>query len=95
LFWNRVRDRRLGGFKFRRQLEIGPYFADFACFERKLIVELDGSQHAEDAARVYDEQRTQFLEQNGWRVLRFWNNELQQNPDGVFQTILLALQPSS
>lgn len=68
-FWLKVRDRRLDGFKFRRQATVGPYVADFLCVEAKLIVELDGGQHCEEV----DAERTAFLKDRGYRVLRFWN----------------------
>ena len=71
--------------KFTRQLPIGPYFADFACRQAKLVVELDGSQHSESAR---DARRDRFLEQEGWAVLRIWNNELDENAEGVFQAIV-------
>ena len=71
--------------KFTRQLPIGPYFADFACRQAKLIVELDGSQHAES---LRDERRDRFLEQEGWTVMRIWNNALDDNPDGVFEAVV-------
>ena len=71
--------------KFTRQLPIGPYVADFACRQARLIVELDGSQHA-DSER--DRKRDRFLEQEGWAVLRIWNNELDGNAEGVFQAIM-------
>jgi adenine-specific DNA-methyltransferase len=80
-FWRRVRDRRFGGLKFRRQAPIGSYIADFLCFERKLIVELDGGQHVEKSA--YDENRTHFLEKQGYQVIRFWDNDVLKNMDGV------------
>jgi adenine-specific DNA-methyltransferase len=70
--WAALRGRQLAGFKFRRQVGIGRYFADFACVAAKLIVELDGSQHIENAD--YDAKRTADLEACGWRVLRIWNN---------------------
>jgi very-short-patch-repair endonuclease len=70
--------------KFTRQLPIGPYFADFACRKAKLIVELDGSHHAECEG---DRRRDLFLEREGWTVLRIWNNDLDDNPEGVFQAI--------
>ena len=70
--------------KFTRQLPIGPYFADFACRQAKLIVELDGSQHAEFAR---DRRRDTFL-QESWTILRVWNSELDENPDGVFEAIV-------
>ena len=88
--WHHLRDRRLGGYKFRRQRSIGPYFADFACLEAKLIVELDGGQHA--GALAYDEARTRFMETEGFRVLRFWNNDVLTQLDLVKEQILLALQ---
>ena len=72
--------------KFTRQLPIGPYFADLACRKARLIVELDGSHHI-DSSR--DEKRTEFLEAEGWQVLRFWNSEVSENPDGVAEAILL------
>jgi very-short-patch-repair endonuclease len=71
--------------KFTRQLPIGPYVADFGCREAKLIVELDGSQHAESE---YDRVRDTFLAEQGWAIMRIWNNELDNNPDGVFEAIV-------
>ena len=75
--WRLLRDRRLGGFKFRRQEQLGRYIVDFVCFEQKLIVELDGSQHAESA---YDAERDAWLTSRDFVVLRFWNNEVFENP---------------
>ena len=72
--------------KFTRQLSIDPYIADLACRQARLIVELDGSQHIDSAA---DEERTRFLEENGWTVIRFWNSEVADNPEGVAQAVLL------
>ena len=71
--------------KFTRQLPIGPYFADFACRQAKLVIELDGSQHAESER---DEARDAFLKEEGWAILRIWNNELDENAEGVFQAIM-------
>jgi very-short-patch-repair endonuclease len=71
--------------KFTRQLPIGPYIADFACRQAKLVIELDGSQHAESER---DKRRDAFLAEEGWAVLRFWNNELDGNADGVFEVIV-------
>ncbi|KQU86899.1 hypothetical protein ASC78_04925 [Variovorax sp. Root318D1] len=93
LLWYQLRDRRLANFKFRRQRAIGPYFADFACLEAKLIVELDGGQHVEAAA--YDESRTRFMEAQGFRVLRFWNNEVLAQTDAVRERILQVLLEGS
>jgi very-short-patch-repair endonuclease len=78
--WRLLRDRRLGEFKFRRQEAFGRYIVDFVCMERKLIVELDGSQHAES---TYDAQRDAWLTSHGFTVVRFWNNEVLTNPTGV------------
>ena len=72
--------------KFTRQLSIGPYTADLACRQARLIVEVDGSQHAETGPEVA---RTRFLEAEGWTVIRFWNSEVNENPQGVAQAILL------
>ena len=87
--WLHLRNRMLGGFKFRRQFPVGPYIADFVCIDRKLIVELDGGQHADNPA---DERRTRFLELRGYRVIRFWNPDVLSNTDGVLEMILLELQ---
>jgi very-short-patch-repair endonuclease len=89
LFWWEVKDRRLDGYKFRRQHPIGPYIADFACIEGKLVVEIDGGQHAD--AMPYDQQRDDYLQSQGFRVLRFWNADVQTNMEGVIDTILVAL----
>jgi len=88
--WTGLRDRRLAGAKFRRQVAIGPYIADFTCFAARLIVELDGGQHAHDANA--DAARTARLEGQGFRVLRFWNNDVLANTEGVLERILEALR---
>ena len=90
-FWLKVRDRRLDGFKFRRQATIGPYVADFLCVEAKLIVELDGGQHSDEV----DAKRTAFLEGQGYRVVRFWNGDVAANIEGVLMTVLDALHQRS
>jgi|SRR5216683_3028097 len=87
--WYRLRSRQIGGMKFRRQATIGRYIADFACFERKLIIELDGGQHASPSLR--EDQRTAWLQSQGFFLLRFWNNEVVENIDGVLQRIGEAL----
>ena len=84
-----LRGRRLGGAKFRRQYPIDRYFADFACVEAKLVVELDGGQ--QDAQADYDARRTATLEACAWKVIRFWNNEVSENLEGVADTILREL----
>lgn len=88
--WGALRSK-LPQHKWRRQMPIGPYFADFACFSEKLIIELDGGQHA--LAEPYDERRTRFIEAKGFRVLRFWNNDVMSNTDAVLERILKSLSP--
>ncbi len=83
--WRLLRDRRLGGVKFRRQVPVGPYIVDFPCVAARLIVEADGSQHAESSR---DEVRDAYLLREGWHVARFWNHEVIQNREGVLETIL-------
>ena len=90
--WSVLRDRRLHGHKFRRQHPLGPFVLDFACIEHRVAVEADGGQHADNAA---DQRRTAWLEGEGWRVLRFWNNDILGNPAGVAETILRALDTAS
>lgn len=85
--WNMLRDRRLAGLKFRRQYPISYFIVDFACFELKLIIEADGGQHNENAA---DDKRTLALNAEGWRVVRFWNNDVLRNLEGVRTKILEA-----
>jgi very-short-patch-repair endonuclease len=89
--WYVLRSRQLGGFKFRRQQPVGPYIADFVCFERGVIVELDGSQHGSEIGIAYDAKRSAFLESQGFRVVRFWNHEINANVDGVTEAISRAL----
>src|SRR5436305_6655133 len=87
--WSALRDRRLSGYRFRRQFPIGRYIADFACTRHRLIVEADGGQHDESET---DRRRTVWLEARGWRVLRFWNNDVLTNTEGVVETILRELR---
>jgi very-short-patch-repair endonuclease len=91
LFWSRVRAHRLHGFKFKRQQVVGPYIVDFVCVDARLIVELDGGQHASDES---DRVRDARLKGQGYRVLRFWNTEVLMNIDGVIETVLKSLRPS-
>jgi len=81
--------REIDGFKFRRQVPIGPYIVDFVCHTARLIIEADGGQHDPDSTR--EVARTEFLEREGYRVLRFWNNEILSNPEGVHTTITAVL----
>ena len=90
--WSKLRGHQLLGLQFRRQQPIGPFIVDFVCFAVALIVELDGGQHGEMAASLRDFERTKWLESRGYRVLRFWNNDVLLNTNGVVQTIELALR---
>jgi len=83
--WGLLRDRRLSHLKFRRQVPIGRYIADFVCFERRLIIEADGSQHAENGR---DKTRDAWFEAEGFTVVRFWNSEIMSSPRVVQDTIL-------
>jgi len=87
--WSALRDRRLDGYRIRRQYPIGPFIADFACTREQVIVEADGGQHSDGKT---DNRRTAWLASQGWRVLRFWNNEILGNPEGVIDAILRELR---
>jgi very-short-patch-repair endonuclease len=88
VLWQLLRGRQHVGAKFRRQHPVGRFIADFACIERRLIVEADGGQHD---GRASDARRTAWLEAAGWRVIRFWNNDILRNPEGVMLAIEAAL----
>ncbi|WP_313317779.1 endonuclease domain-containing protein [Stenotrophomonas sp.] len=87
--WQQLRRRQLAGFRFRRQMPLGGYIADFVCLEARLIVELDGGQHLEQ--RAYDQRRTEMLQSLGFRLLRYWNDEVLQGMPAVLEDILRAL----
>lgn len=87
--WAELRDRRLNGYKFVRQLPIGPYFADFACRHARLVIEVDGSQHAENA---HDARRDAYMRAEGWRVARFWNIDVLQKRPQVLETIVAIVE---
>jgi very-short-patch-repair endonuclease len=87
--WTLLRSRRLENYRFRRQVPLGPYIADFVCHGRRLIIELDGSQHFDDPADV---RRDAELKRRGYRILRIWNNELTTNEPGVLEGIWHALR---
>jgi len=93
LLWGWLRARRLCGFKFRRQEILGPYVADFACLEPKLVIEVDGGQHAEQARQ--DARRTEYLEALGYRVIRFWDDEVLRDRDAVLEEILTLPSPGA
>ncbi|MBN9216396.1 MAG: DUF559 domain-containing protein [Mesorhizobium sp.] len=87
--WAELRGHRLNGYKFVRQLPIGSYFADFSCRECQLVVEIDGSQHADNE---YDRARDRFMVSKGWSVLRFWNVDVLKMREDVLETILAAVE---
>jgi very-short-patch-repair endonuclease len=87
--WRLLRGRQLSGYKFRRQQPLGRYIVDFVYFSHRLIIEIDGGQHADPTP--YEEARTRFLESDGFRVLRFWNNEVRENSEGVCERIMEVL----
>ena len=89
--WQRLKGKQLDGVKFRRQQPIGPYIVDFASFEKKLVIEIDGGQHSEMEIADRDEARTGFLEAEGFKVIRFWNNDVTTKIEGVMETIGNAL----
>ncbi len=90
--WYHLRRENIAGCKFRRQHPLGPYIVDFVCLEKKLILEVDGSQHAE--VMIEDAKRTEYLARTGHKVLRFWNNEVMENMEGVLQKIRMELEES-
>lgn len=93
--WSLLRADQLSGYRFRRKASIGPYTVDFACFQKKLIVELDGPQHAEEAARKHDAARTAWLASQGFQVLRFWNHQIDDDWETALRIILSALESVS
>jgi very-short-patch-repair endonuclease len=88
--WKHLRSRQMGSHKFRRQQPIGSYIVDFVCFKKRLIVAVDGGQHSQQA--VYDNARTEWLESQGFRVLRFWNNQVLEEIEAVESVIWAALE---
>lgn len=86
--WNALRAHRLMGLGFRRQFPIDRYIVDFACPEKRIIVEVDGSQHGADRAIAYDAVRTEYLQSRGWTMLRFWNDDILKSLDAACQHIL-------
>jgi very-short-patch-repair endonuclease len=93
--WKRLRNRQLDGLKFRRQHPVGPYILDFYCHEAKLAIELDGSGHQEPEQADYDDNRSAELQSMGIRTVRFWNNEVMENLEGVLESIRETLTHGS
>ena len=85
--WRLLRSRRFSGFKFRRQYPIGPHVVDFCCQEKQLVIEVDGGQHTEFSQHQRDSARDKYLASNGYKVIRFWNNDIDQNLDEVTEMI--------
>ena len=92
ILWQQLRNRRLAGLKFRRQMPIGPYVVDFICLEQGLVIEVDGSQHGTQANQMHDEARTAYLNQQGFRVIRVWNNDVLSRIEVVLAHIWLSLR---
>jgi very-short-patch-repair endonuclease len=90
ILWRHLKSKQLNGLKFRRQRPIDNFIVDFVCLEKRLIIELDGGQHNEN---IHDRHRTEILESNGFLVLRFWNNEIFENIEGVLEAIINTVNP--
>lgn len=88
VLWKLLRNSNLFNLKFKRQYPIGNYIVDFVCIEKSLVIEIDGGQHNELANKELDKQRTQYLNNRGFRVLRFWNTEIDKNISGVYDEIV-------
>src|SRR5262245_44690092 len=88
ILWKQLRNRGLGGFKFRRHIPIGPFFGDFVCVECKIVIELDGLSHLDSQRN--DQSRSELLQAKGWRVLRYWNSDVFDNLEAVKEAIYLA-----
>lgn len=89
--WQLLRNSQFRNLKFRRQYPIGDYIVDFICKEKKLIIEIDGGQHNKTEIIVIDEERTRYLESKGYKILRFWNNDIDNNLKGVYEELLKYL----
>ncbi len=89
--WKYLRGKRVWNFKFKRQIPLGKFIVDFCCQEKKLIIELDGGHHSKAITKLYDSQRNAFLKSEGYKVLRFWNNDIDKNLDTVLETIAKSL----
>ena len=92
ILWKLLRNHGINNLKFKRQYPIGNYIVDFVCKEKWLIIELDGGQHNEPNNISYDEERTEYLNNRGYRVLRFWNTDIDKNLKGVYEMILQAVK---
>ena len=95
LLWRHLRGKHLEGLRFRRQHPLGRYIIDFVCLEKRLVLELDGGQHGEENEEIKDKERDQWLNAEGYQVLRFWNNEVFTNLEGVLETIRINAFPDA
>ena len=93
MLWSRIKGRKLMGWQFRAQHPVDPYILDFACVPLKLAIELDGATHSSVEERAHDARRLAFLEAHEWRVVRFWNEDVYRNLDGVMESIMERLPP--
>ena len=91
ILWQFLRKKSINGLKFRRQYPVGNYIVDFICNAKKLIIEIDGGQHNEDKNIIYDNERTKYLETKGYKVIRFWNHDIDNNIESVYREILKHL----
>ena len=87
ILWHNLRAKRLNGIKFKRQVPIGRYIVDFVTLEKKLVIELDGSQHLDDGKIEYDNERTEFLQTKGYKVIRIYNSDISNNLESVLNYI--------
>ncbi|MBL4852620.1 MAG: DUF559 domain-containing protein [Robiginitomaculum sp.] len=90
--WSHIRRKLLDGYRFRRQHPVGPFIVDFICIAEKLIIEVDGATHGDDAEIAYDERRTKFLETHGWKIVRYGNEEIYKSIDDVLDDIYAHLK---
>lgn len=94
LLWSKIKNKQLAGYRFRRQHSIGPYIADFYCPKLKLVIELDGGQHNLEENIAYDKERTAYLNALNIKVIRYWNNEVLNNINGVLEDLINKITPS-
>jgi very-short-patch-repair endonuclease len=92
ILWSRLRRKAMHGLRIRRQHPIGPYIADFACLTLRIVIEIDGATHGSAEEIAYDKRRQAYLQRHGFRVLRFWNQEIYENLEGVLAAIWNAMQ---
>ena len=90
--WQLLRNRTINNCRFRRQYPIGSYIVDFVCREKNLVIEIDGGQHNENKNITYDSDRTKYINSRGFNIIRFWNNDIDNNIEGVYETILKELE---